>query len=100
MIVAPLILSLLVYWTVGLDNQADKFFIFCKNYLVLGLVLMQFAGCGYGYIAGAIVNSTQAAMAIAPLLITPFLMFGGFFANSDSLPEVFAWIKYISVSFT
>jgi len=30
-VVAPLLLSLLVYWVVGFNNQADKFFLFCKS---------------------------------------------------------------------
>jgi len=97
-LLAPLVLSLIVYWVVGLNNQADKFFIFCKNYLDLALALMQFAGSGYGYLAGALVNTTQAAITISPLLLTPFLMFAGFFSNKDSIPDAFGWIKFASVS--
>lgn len=36
------------------------------------------------------------ALSIGPPLIIPFLLFGGFFLNSGSVPEYFKWLSYLS----
>jgi len=58
---------------------------------------MQFAGYGYGYLAGSLVDSLEAAITIAPMIISPFMVFGGFLSNPDSMPSGFAWIRFLSV---
>ena len=97
MIVSSVLQTLIMYWVVGLQNEPDKVFIFCKFYLVAALILMQFSGCGYGYLVGALSNSVDIAITLAPMIVTPFLMFGGYFSNEDSLPEAFAWVRFLSV---
>lgn len=36
------------------------------------------------------------ALSISPPLIIPFLLFGGFFLNSGSVPSYFKWLSYLS----
>lgn len=36
------------------------------------------------------------ALTIGPPLIIPFLLFGGYFLNSGSVPEYFKWLSYLS----
>lgn len=36
------------------------------------------------------------ALSIGPPLIIPFLLFGGFFLNSGSVPSYFKWLSYLS----
>lgn len=36
------------------------------------------------------------ALSIGPPLIIPFLLFGGFFLNSGSVPVYFKWLSYLS----
>lgn len=36
------------------------------------------------------------ALSIGPPLIIPFLLFGGFFLNSGSVPVYFTWLSYLS----
>lgn len=36
------------------------------------------------------------ALSIGPPLIIPFLLFGGFFLNSGSVPFYFEWLSYLS----
>ncbi len=38
----------------------------------------------------------QLALAIAPTLMIPLMLFGGFFLNSDNIPSWLAWFKYLS----
>ena len=44
----------------------------------------------------ALSPSVETANAIAPPLLVPLLLFGGFFLQSDTIPVYFIWIKYIS----
>lgn len=36
------------------------------------------------------------ALSVGPPIIIPFLLFGGFFLNSGSVPKYFEWLSYIS----
>jgi len=36
------------------------------------------------------------ALSIGPPIIIPFLLFGGFFLNSGSVPWYFKWLSYLS----
>lgn len=36
------------------------------------------------------------ALSIGPPVIIPFLLFGGFFLNSGSVPVYFQWLSYLS----
>jgi ATP-binding cassette, subfamily G (WHITE), eye pigment precursor transporter len=36
------------------------------------------------------------ALSIGPPVIIPFLIFGGFFLNSGSVPPYFKWLSYLS----
>ena len=40
--------------------------------------------------------SVEAANAMAPPLMVPLLLFGGFFLKSDSVPAYFLWLKFLS----
>ena len=49
-----------------------------------------------GYLISCIFNDYATATMIAPILVMPFMLFGGFFANLDSLAAWFGWIQWIS----
>ena len=44
----------------------------------------------------ALAPTVEAANALAPPLMVPLLLFGGFFIQSDSVPDYFIWLKYLS----
>lgn len=52
-------------------------------------------GC-VGYLISCASSSVSMALSIGPPLIIPFLLFGGFFLNSGSVPEYFKWLSYLS----
>lgn len=41
-------------------------------------------------------SSTEVALALAPPLIIPLLLFGGFFLQNGDVPVYFDWMRYIS----
>ena len=39
-----------------------------------------------GYLLSCVSPNVDVALGIAPVVIIPFMLFGGFFLNSDSVP--------------
>jgi len=76
---------------VGLFPSWSAFLNFYLNCILIGL-----SATGYGYMISAIAPSVEAANALAPPLLVPLLLFGGFFLQSDSVPIYFIWLKYMS----
>ncbi|CAN1241549.1 ABC transporter G family member 7 [Linum perenne] len=56
-----------------------------------------FAASAMGLTVGAMVPSTEAAMAVGPSLMTVFIVFGGYYANADNTPIIFRWIPRVSL---
>jgi hypothetical protein len=43
-----------------------------------------------------VAGTTDIALAIAPTLVIPLLIFGGFFLSNEDVPVYFDWMRYIS----
>ena len=91
-IIPATIFVLVYYFAVDLNTEsADKFFI------NLGFsVYSHMIGSLIGNLSGVISPSVVAAITVGPAVITPFMMYGGYFSNHESYPESFAWIGEIS----
>jgi ABC-type multidrug transport system permease subunit len=83
----------LLYWAVGYrsDNWIPEFF----QVWLIGFLLVQCA-LSYGYFISGSVERMESATAVAPLLTMPAIMFGGFFANSNTYIAGFGLLKNIS----
>lgn len=91
LIIIPIIFMSILYWMSGLIRDADAFLV------ATGIsILVSNAAASFGYVISTAVPSTTAGLAIAPALMIPFLLFGGFFLNSGSTPDYLVWLKYIS----
>jgi len=90
-IVEPMITLTIFYWMVGLNPEADKFFIAAVIVLLVVQVVLSL-----GYFMSCIAPNIDIALAIAPVLIIPFMLFGGFYLNSGSVPVWLSWLKYLS----
>lgn len=49
-----------------------------------------------GYLISCASSSISMALSVGPPVIIPFLIFGGFFLNSGSVPAYFEWLSYLS----
>ncbi|KAA8529330.1 hypothetical protein F0562_033871 [Nyssa sinensis] len=49
----------------------------------------------WGY--GSMVPTPEAAMALGPSLMTVFIVFGGYYVNSENTPIIFRWIPCVSL---
>lgn len=50
----------------------------------------------FGYLISCASTSTSMALSVGPPVTIPFLLFGGFFLNSGSVPAYFKWLSYFS----
>jgi ABC-type multidrug transport system permease subunit len=90
-IIFPLIVSLIMYWFVGLSSTVEQFFIF---YLISYLLTLN--GASLGLMLGALILDKKSAAVVTPVVLLPFFLFSGFFKNTGNLPVWIGWIQYIS----
>ncbi|MQM02984.1 hypothetical protein Taro_035758 [Colocasia esculenta] len=56
-----------------------------------------FAASAMGLTVGAMVPTSEAAMALGPSLMTVFIVFGGYYVNAENTPLIFRWIPSVSL---
>lgn len=63
-----------------------------------GIITVEaFAASAMGLTVGAMAPTSEAAMALGPSLMTVFIVFGGYYVNSENTPAVFRWIPRVSL---
>ncbi|KAJ4962003.1 hypothetical protein NE237_021913 [Protea cynaroides] len=88
----PLIFGTILYPMARLHPTLSRFGKFC------GIVTVEsFAASAMGLTVGAMVPTTEAAMALGPSLMTVFIVFGGYYVNADNTPVIFRWIPRVSL---
>jgi ABC-type transport system involved in multi-copper enzyme maturation permease subunit len=73
----PLLFSLIVYWFIGLSNTAGQFFMF---YFTLWLACNTASSLGLAL--GSAFPTAEVAISLAPVVLIPFVLFGGLFAST------------------
>ena len=81
-LVGPVLFGSVVYWLVGLNDDAGAFFRFIVILLETG-----FAAIGLGMLVASAAPNAQVATAFAPIIMVLMILFGGFYINVDSLPD-------------
>ncbi|KAK9223106.1 hypothetical protein WN944_011548 [Citrus x changshan-huyou] len=88
----PLMFGAVLYPMAHLHPTLSRFGKFC------GIVTVEsFAASAMGLTVGAMVPTTEAAMAVGPSLMTVFIVFGGYYVNADNTPIIFRWIPQVSL---
>ncbi|KAK9116165.1 hypothetical protein Sjap_015112 [Stephania japonica] len=88
----PLLFGTILYPMARLHPALSRFGRFC------GIVTVEsFAASAMGLTVGAMVPTTEAAMALGPSLMTVFIVFGGYYVNADNTPVIFRWIPKVSL---
>lgn len=90
-IILPIISSAIVYWMIGYQADASKFWWF-----TLIMILMDNAGQAIGIFVSCLFNDMNMALTVMPMILLPLMVFSGFFVQSDSIPPYFSWIQWIS----
>ncbi|XP_033244702.1 protein white-like [Drosophila miranda] len=87
----PLVFTAIAYPMIGLRPGVMHFF----NCLAL-VTLVANVSTSFGYLISCASSSTSMALSVGPPVIIPFLLFGGFFLNSGSVPVYLKWLSYLS----
>jgi len=90
----PFIYSIIVYFMTGLrqDEGMIHFGIF-----YLTLILVSNGATAIGLVISTSISNLNIALLVSPLVFIPMMLFGGFFANNDSIPAWLSWIQYLSL---
>ncbi|KAJ8722907.1 hypothetical protein PYW07_004087 [Mythimna separata] len=87
----PLVFTTIAYYMIGLNPEPKRFFI------ASGLAaLITNVATSFGYLISCASNSVSMAASVGPPIIIPFMLFGGFFLNTGSVPPYLGWISYLS----
>lgn len=76
---------------IGFVPEADNYFIF-----LVVLILVSNVGSAMGMLLGTAASDASVAISLVPVTLIPFMIFSGFFINTDNVPPYFIWIEYIS----
>ncbi|XP_068242459.1 protein white-like [Palaemon carinicauda] len=90
-IVVPTVLISIAYFMIGLNPLAKKFFI-----ALAVLIFVCNTATSFGVMLSCLAPNPKVALGLGSFLLIPFMVFGGFLLNSDSVPIYFIWIKYLS----
>ncbi|KAI9159194.1 hypothetical protein H9P43_008531 [Blastocladiella emersonii ATCC 22665] len=85
----PALLVAILYWMVGLQNDAGKFII-----TIVVTIAMALCGTAIGTLAACAFDDLSVALTIVPLLLLPLMLVSGLFASK--LPAFIDWLKYLS----
>ncbi|XP_047973759.1 ABC transporter G family member 7-like isoform X2 [Salvia hispanica] len=88
----PLLFGTVLYPMTRLHPTLSRFGKFC------GIVTTEsFAASAMGLTVGAMVPTTEAALAVGPSFMTLFIVFGGYYVNAENTPIIFRWIPRVSL---
>lgn len=90
-IAVPVVFTSIAYPMIGLRPGMVHF-----SWACLTVILVANVSTSFGYFISCASSSTSMALSVGPPLIIPFLLFGGFFLNSGSVPKYFEWLSYLS----
>ncbi|XP_071156888.1 protein white-like [Mytilus edulis] len=91
LIILPTLFVSILYWMAGLYYNVESFLICC------GIsILVANTAASFGMIISTLSSSATMALAVAPPLLIPLMLFGGFFVQNDTIPDWLLWLKYLS----
>eukprot|EP01084_Bolivina_argentea_P231665 390609_1 len=61
------------------------------------MILIALSSDSLGFFIGCLAPSTKIASQMLPLVITPLMLFSGFFIDINTVPQWLRWIKWIDV---
>jgi hypothetical protein len=83
--------SCIVYFLVGFQLNAGKFFVF-----TLFMILCSFASRSLALMISALCKTTQTSVTVLPMLLEVTRLFGGFLLTPSRLPKYFSWLDALS----
>jgi ATP-binding cassette subfamily G (WHITE) protein 2 len=90
-VLCPILFSVIVYWLVGLQKDAGKFFLF-----TFFMVLCTLAATSYALMISALCRTATLSVTVLPTVLEICRLFGNFFLSPANMPIYFRWLDTIS----
>ncbi|KAJ1911568.1 hypothetical protein H4219_005898 [Mycoemilia scoparia] len=90
-IIGSLIYSAIMYWMVGFQKSAGKYFLFAAV-----AIAERLCGFALGVHLACFFVDLALAISVIPLLVVPFMAFGGMLVNPGEMPGFIKWCQWIS----
>uniref|UniRef100_A0A182N1H9 ABC transporter domain-containing protein n=1 Tax=Anopheles dirus TaxID=7168 RepID=A0A182N1H9_9DIPT len=90
-IAVPFVFTSITYPMIGLKAGATHYL---TTLFIVTLVAN--VSTSFGYLISCASSSISMALSVGPPVVIPFLIFGGFFLNSASVPAYFKYLSYLS----
>lgn len=87
----PIIFSIIVYFMVGFQLDAGKFFIF-----MLFMILASMTATSVALAVSTLARTTTMSVTVLPMILEVFRLYGGFFLSPAKLPKYFVWLDALS----
>ena len=81
----------IIYWAIGLNHSGSAYF----SFLVI-ICCLSLCSSGMGLFLSASTPDIHTATSLASPLMIIFLLFGGFYANLETMPIWIGWLQYFS----
>jgi len=92
LIILPIINSAITYWLCNLNPAVDRFFMF-----MLIIIMVNITAQGLGTLIASFAPNTNVANALAPIIVTLLMLFGGLYINVDNIPNYLIWVYWTSM---
>eukprot|EP00611_Tribonema_gayanum_P017887 TRINITY_DN3082_c1_g1_i5.p1 TRINITY_DN3082_c1_g1~~TRINITY_DN3082_c1_g1_i5.p1 ORF type:complete len:611 (+),score=223.25 TRINITY_DN3082_c1_g1_i5:294-2126(+) len=90
-IILPILFTCIVYFLIGLQNEASKFFIFMAF-----MVLCSLAATSLALLVSAFCRTTDLSVTVLPFMLEICRLFGAFFLSPANTPGYFVWLDALS----
>ncbi|CAF3785379.1 unnamed protein product [Rotaria socialis] len=87
----PIVFSCVVYFLIGLQPYAAKFFIF-----MIFIILCSVTSTSMALMISALCRTTALSVTVLPMLLELTRLFGGFFVPPANVPGYLSWIDALS----
>lgn len=90
-IVAPVLFTVVIYWTTNLNNDVYRFF-----GAVAIVTISYLLGQAIGFLVASWLGSIELSSPILLIVLFVTMLVSGFYASLDNIPDFFAALQYVS----
>eukprot|EP00347_Sterkiella_histriomuscorum_P018132 403346668 len=87
----PILMTLIVYWGLKIDESAENFFLFFSLSIQINLV-----GCAMGYFCGVMFDDDNSARSLSTFMMLFFMLTSGALNNAGTYIPVIDQLQYVS----
>lgn len=90
-VLVPVLQGTVGWWMIGFNDAVVPYLVF-----IVVSVLLSNVAFALGLALSSFILDPAAVQRVQPLILLPFMLFGGFFLNADNTPVYFIWLQYLS----